>query len=92
MVSEAFADEIVSHEGDERSIALADQYCHFDAVERLPAPRGKPATALSLRLNVDVANETLLRMAPRHGTRDFPAPSNNRPLFAGEILRPLDIE
>src|SRR5579864_8675185 len=36
---------------------------------------GKPAAALSRRLNVKVSNDTLLRMVRRRGIRDFPAPS-----------------
>ena len=36
---------------------------------------GRPAASLSRRLNVDVSNDTLLRMVRRRGPRPFPAPA-----------------
>jgi transposase len=36
---------------------------------------GRPAASLSRRLNVDVSNDTLLRMVRRRGPRPFPSPS-----------------
>jgi len=36
---------------------------------------GRPAVSLSRRLNVEVSNDTLLRIVRRRGVREFPAPS-----------------
>jgi transposase len=54
-----------------RRTARLDDVVHCLAI----ALGGKPAAALSGRLNVKVSNDTLLRMVRRRGVPDFQAPS-----------------
>jgi transposase len=54
-----------------RRTARLDDVVHCLAI----ALGGKPAAALSRRLNVEVSNDTLLRMVRRRGVPNFPSPS-----------------
>ena len=66
-----FAERFEAVEPRARRTSRLDDVVHCLAI----ALGGRPAASLSRRLNVDVSNDTLLRMVRRRGPRAFPPPA-----------------
>jgi transposase len=66
-----FAERFETIEPRARRTSRLDDVVHCLAI----ALGGRPAASLSRRLNVEVSNDTLLRMVRRRGPRSFPPPS-----------------
>ena len=66
-----FAERFEAVEPRARRTSRLDDVVHCLAI----ALGGRPAASLSRRLNVDVSNDTLLRMVRRRGPRPFPPPA-----------------
>jgi transposase len=66
-----FAERFDVVEPRARRTSRLDDVVHCLAI----ALGGRPAACLSLRLNVKVSNDTLLRIVRRRGPRSFPPPS-----------------
>jgi transposase len=66
-----FAERFEVVEPRARRTSRLDDVVHCLAI----ALGGRPAASLSRRLNVEVSNDTLLRMVRRRGPRSFPPPS-----------------
>ena len=66
-----FAERFETAEPRARRTTRLDDVVHCLAI----ALGGRPAASLSRRLNVEVSNDTLLRMVRRRGSRSFPPPT-----------------
>ncbi len=66
-----FAERFETAEPRARRTSRLDDVVHCLAI----ALGGRPAASLSRRLNVEVSNDTLLRMVRRRGSRSFPPPT-----------------
>jgi len=66
-----FTERFEAVEPRARRTSRLDDVVHCLAI----ALGGRPAASLSRRLNVDVSNDTLLRIVRRRGPRPFPAPA-----------------
>ena len=66
-----FTERFETAEPRARRTSRLDDVVHCLAI----ALGGRPAASLSRRLNVEVSNDTLLRMVRRRGSRSFPPPT-----------------